>query len=123
MRERHADHVRGGKQPVVLAPPRDREGVRPLRVRVEVVGAESAGVGGAQPLAVRCRREAIDTVGVPQAVQILKPRAQQPIVVVLHSRNVRQVVGTHFAIARDPLECEGEPLLDLHVGEMNSELL
>ena len=90
------------------------------------MGAESAGVGGAQPLAVLRRREAIDAViavGAPQAVQVLKPLAPQPIVVVLHSRNVRQVVGTHIAIARDPLECEGEPVLDLHDEEMNSELL
>ena len=92
-------------------------------VRVEVVGSESSGVGGVQPLAVLRRREAIDTVEAPQAVQVLKPLAQQPIVVVLHSRNVRQVVGTHIAIARDPLECEGEPVLDLHDEEMNSELL
>ena len=48
--------------PLGFVVPGYREGIRPHRSRGVIVGAETAGVGGVQRLAIVSRREAVDGV-------------------------------------------------------------
>jgi hypothetical protein len=80
---------------------------------MEILRAEPSSVRGEERLAIIRSGEPVDGVGSPQPIEVCKALFPEGVVVVLHLRDVGEIVGSHVEVPRDPNEREREVELDL----------